>query len=437
MASSSDEGSESRMDSPVHKVAIAGATLTCIMQDFASSPGDCDGVLFGHVERMTAANLQDDDEQPGSREELTAFVTGFFCSGRMMSFYDATGRIDYTKLALVTGEREKRGGDPPIGWFVGRRNTPMRPSMREAAVSRYLRLGNPSSGGNSDQKSAGLSKIQPVSGREKRIPTRSGQADRVDTSVSRTSSPSGVVLRDDPSISQRTDFKVAAETRSPGVVPISKTTPRSPSKIDTRRGSPSGDATYANFVGIPPSSPSLFWVFTEISTQDGVHTHDYRAYQYSLKPRGGTSFDPRRVIIVNIGPAFRTHYDLFSPVAPFPLLASQLNHEDGGGFEADSWSPQGENRRIRPNLQGEGRSASSSLAKEQLLLDMYSEGYSVGRLVNLIGSNGMQRVPELEDLYARMLSKLESLAKQVCELSAALAEQEKVNARLRASFMGE
>jgi hypothetical protein len=55
---------------------------------------------------------------------------------------------------------------------------------------------------------------------------------------------------------------------------------------------------------------------------------------------------------------------------------------------------------------------------------MYSQGFSIYRLQNLIrlGGKGSQ-VLELEDLYMNMLKKLESLAKQVFESSDVLFEK--------------
>lgn len=57
-------------------------------------------------------------------------------------------------------------------------------------------------------------------------------------------------------------------------------------------------------------------------------------------------------------------------------------------------------------------------------MDMYSQGFSIYRLQNLIrlGGKGSQ-VLELEDLYMNKLKKLESLAKQVFERSDVLFEK--------------
>jgi hypothetical protein len=58
-----------------------------------------------------------------------------------MNFCGGTGSIDASKISKMVGEekRDCRGGDAPIGWFVGRRETPLRPSMQEAAVTPFLR----------------------------------------------------------------------------------------------------------------------------------------------------------------------------------------------------------------------------------------------------------------------------------------------------------
>jgi hypothetical protein len=48
-----------------------------------------------------------------------------------MSFCGGTGSIDASKISKMVGEekRDGKGGDALIGWFVSRKETPLRPPM--------------------------------------------------------------------------------------------------------------------------------------------------------------------------------------------------------------------------------------------------------------------------------------------------------------------
>lgn len=424
------------MDLAVQKIAVSGAILAHILQDFMGCSGDCDGVLFGRLEKRISSNLEDDDEQSGFREESTAIITGFFCSGTLFSFYDATGRIDSAKLARLIGDREARGGDPPIGWFVGRRNSPMRPSMRETAVTRSLRLVSSSPGGSwsflESRKTESLHLAKESNSKISRTSPRLSAGNMGATPGGGASFPIEV----DDLVSDHSPKSKSKLSRD-GLHPVDmdsmdrvqkpKTSSIQTSKVFQTSFSDALPASKS--IGIPPSSPCLFLMCTQSGGQQAVHTHDYRAYQYHLNSR---SFEPRTVTIVNIGPAFRVQYDSFSPVVPFPLLSSSMEAED----ESQSWSASTGWGTKRRETHESSRKTRVALAKEQAVLDMYSEGYKVDKLASFVGSDGMRQVPELEDLYAKMLSKLETLAKHVCESSSALAEQEKINTQMRLDLTG-
>eukprot|EP00250_Pteridium_aquilinum_P007413 c17135_g1_i1 orf=431-1732(-) len=419
------------MDQAVHRVAVSGPILAHILQDFGASRGDCDGVLFGHLQKTISPKLEDDDEQSGMQEELTAIITGFFCSGSVFSFYNACGRIDPAKLLKLAGDRESRGGDPLIGWFSGRHNTPMRPSLRETAVTRYLRL-FPS--GFSVNKEGSASPYKADGG---------GVAERT-----LLRSPTGMLgspVRATRSSSQMMESPSHMQENQMHAVPLSggKASPidlDSPSSdigskmqakfFDGQQSGSQGPSVLDTLPSsslkcacVPPSSPCLFMLLTESGAGHAVHTHDYKVYQYHSISQ---TFEPRAMKIVNIGPAFRVQYDSFSPVAAFPLLLSTGEEES----ESNSSSSTGLNAKRRELHQG-SRRMRVSLPKEQALLDVYSEGYKVERLASLADPDGLRQVPELEDLYSKMLLKLEILAKQVCESSAALIQQENANKQLR------
>ena len=332
-------------DTAVERVAISGAALAALMHAVNSSAGDCDGVLFGHVERSTTSRMVDEDVGSRTSHDSAAVVTGHFCSGRVASFYDATGRIDGAKLAQMVGEREGRGGDAPVGWFVGRRGTTMRPSMREFTVTAHLR---DVAVGSEDGRDGGAAK----------------------------DSCNGVV-GDGNDLSSK----------------------------EWKR------------IGVPSSSPCIFFLLTESSDANSIHTHEYRAYQYMTKASGAGCFEPRCVNIVNIGPAFRGQYDSFAPVAPFPWLLKSSALGGPGSDEGFRRLTMGSD--TDADVQMDGREGS-----DQALLDMYSEDFSVDRLQSLVRTEGEGgSVRELEALYRTMLRKLDVLAKQVCEGNEVIFEQ--------------
>lgn len=360
-------------DTPVERVAISGAALAAVMQAVNSSPGDCDGVLFGLVERNTTSTMVDEDVGPQTSHDISAVVTGHFCSGGVTSFYDATGNIDVVKFAQMIGEREARGGDPPIGWFIGRRGSTMRPSMREFTVTANLRS------------------------TQFRVPEDAAVSseDLKDGKVkdSRTPNSSNALLGEGNGLSSK---EVLVGSRNPS----------------------SREGAVSKLIGIPPSSPCIFFLFTESTDTNSIHTHEYRAYQYRTKLSGVGCFVSRSVRIVNIGPALvnRGLYDSFAPVAPFPwfLKSSALDDESSDeGLRRLSMVPH------NADVQMGGLEDA-----DQALLDMYSQDFSVDRLHSLIRTEGEGgSVRELETLYRTMLRKLDVLAKQVCEGNEVIFEQ--------------
>lgn len=64
-----------------------------------------------------------------------------------------------------------------------------------------------------------------------------------------------------------------------------------------------------------------------------------------------------------------------------------------------------------------------SLTKDQTQLDACAEGFEVGRLSKLMGNEAANYSAGLEDLYEKMLAKIETLARQVEQSSAMVFEQ--------------
>nr|DAD26348.1 TPA_asm: hypothetical protein HUJ06_027816 [Nelumbo nucifera] len=294
-------------DLPLQKIAISGPTLASIIQRFSSSPGDVDGLLFGHVAHLTPSDLPDDDgpESSSIRSDsptLVATITSYYCSGTVNSFYDSLGRIDVNALSLLLSDRGP--GRSLIGWFTGRRKTPLRPSMREFSVSASL---------------------------------------------------------------------------------CSKTLNLSP---------------HEDFLSSLNSPPCVFIIFSTPFSDQLVHTHEHRAFQFR---RSTGVFEPKSMDVINIGPAFRGHYGTFCPSSPFPWLSCGLSDTEG---------------KSHMNLNQMRR-----ISKDQKTLDSCAEGFEFGRMSSLMGSEAVNYTSKLENLYEKMLAKLEELARLVEKSSDKVLEQ--------------
>ncbi|PQP97905.1 uncharacterized protein Pyn_28198 [Prunus yedoensis var. nudiflora] len=161
----------------------------------------------------------------------------------------------------------------------------------------------------------------------------------------------------------------------------------------------------------PSLVPSLFLLFASPITDQTIHTHEYRAYHFRASKH---SFEPKSIQIVNIGPAFRAQYENFSPNSPFPNLPFEL--------------------RVSPMIVDRGEDNLDQLRqvnKDQSELDMCSEGLEVGSLSRLMGSEAANYATGVEDLYEKMLVKIESLTTLVEKSSAKVLEQENLNRKLR------
>ncbi|PRQ42808.1 putative FAM175 family protein [Rosa chinensis] len=157
--------------------------------------------------------------------------------------------------------------------------------------------------------------------------------------------------------------------------------------------------------------PCLFFLFASPISDQTIHTHEYRAYQFRSSAH---SFDPKSIDIVNIGPAFRGHYGAFSPNSQLPALPCEL--------------------RVSPMNVDKGEESLGQLKKglkAQSELDMCAEGLEVSSLSRLMGSEAVNYTSGVEELYEKMLVKIESLARQVENSSAKIREQEDHNRKLR------
>lgn len=285
------------MEVQLQKIAISGPTLASMIQRCSSSPGDVDGFLYGHVTQITPSNLSDDSSDE-SASQLIATITSFLCPGFNFSFYDSAGRVN---LLRVPHHQQHL-----IGWFSARRQSPLRPSMREFSVTNSLT----------------------------KIP-------KLQFSVSNLQS----------------------------------------------------SATNQNL------TPCIFILFTTPLTDQLIHTHQYRAYQFNISSK---SFQPKSIDIVNIGPAFRGHYSNFTPNCALPLLNCETRNSAA--------------------MNEESLSAKKEKMNDQQQLDLYTEGFQIDNLSRLMGSEAVRYTGGVEDFYERMLAKVEGLARHAESSSAKVLE---------------
>lgn len=71
------------------------------------------------------------------------------------------------------------------------------------------------------------------------------------------------------------------------------------------------------------------------------------------------------------------------------------------------------------------------VAKDQKELDDYAEGFEIGKLSSLMGSEARSYTAGLEDLYEKMLLKIDNLTRLVEKSSAKVLEQENHNRKLK------
>ncbi|MCL7026885.1 hypothetical protein MKW94_028692 [Papaver nudicaule] len=309
---------------PFQKIAISGPTLTSIIQRFSASSGDVDGLLYGHI-TSSSPILQDDVVESSSSSSTRsssdssttsiATITGFFCSGTVLSFYNSLGQLNLPVLQTLADSHNTNQNQTLIGWFVGRRRTSLRPSMREYSVCKSLNTKN------ALVKSSNL------------------------------------------------------------LLPV-------------------------------------FMIFGTPAVDQTIHTHDYQAFQFR---RG--KFEAKTVDVVNIGPAFRGHYNDFAPNSMFPLLPCV--------FKGGDVMEIGGNERSKGSL-----SELKEKEKGQRKLDKCVKGFEVGRLSKLMGEQAMGYTKELEALYESMLMKLEGLARVVEKSNEKVSEQEVRIGKMRKKFAG-
>lgn len=158
----------------------------------------------------------------------------------------------------------------------------------------------------------------------------------------------------------------------------------------------------------------VFMIFGTPAIDQTIHTHDYQAFQFR---RG--KFDAKTVDAVNIGPAFRGHYNDFAPNTMFPLLPCVFK---GDVMEIGDERSKGSLSELKERDKGQRK------------LDNCVQGFEVGRLSKLMGSQAMGYTQELEALYESMLMKLQGLARVVEKSNERVFEQEVRIGKMRKKF---
>ncbi|CAK7343748.1 unnamed protein product [Dovyalis caffra] len=154
-------------------------------------------------------------------------------------------------------------------------------------------------------------------------------------------------------------------------------------------------------------NPCVFLLFTTpVQGELLYHTHEYRAYQFRINSR---CFEPKTIGIDNIGPDFRGNYGCFSPNSPFPELNCELR--------GISVMNEDRNDEVGKSLGGVKK-----ISRDQKELGMIAEGFDVGDLGKLMGSETGNNTMGLEHLYEKMLVKLDNLARQVEKSNAKVLE---------------
>ncbi|KAM7265011.1 hypothetical protein ACFE04_002694 [Oxalis oulophora] len=188
-------------------------------------------------------------------------------------------------------------------------------------------------------------------------------------------------------------------------------TPLRPSmrEFSVTKGLSSPNSKSVNILRNVAFRPSIFILFATPLHDQAIHTHDYRAYQFaSLTER----FEAKSIDIVNIGPAFRGHYGNFVPInSMLPLMSCEVTKKKGTSEEAM-------NEDVKDEV-------------EQEMLDSCVEGFRVGNLGKLMGVEPANYAGQVEDLYAKMLVKIETLARVVEASEAEIHKQEDHNRTLR------
>jgi len=117
--------------------SISGVTLATMQYDMVESDSDLEGFLIGTATQYEVKTFGD-REREGTAKKFSFAIQGFMVTGHPFSFYDLYGNLQYDQLKRFFEGGNMWNMGNVIGWFKFRRNTPLRPSLRELEVHKQL-----------------------------------------------------------------------------------------------------------------------------------------------------------------------------------------------------------------------------------------------------------------------------------------------------------
>eukprot|EP01103_Thecamoeba_quadrilineata_P019732 TRINITY_DN8127_c0_g1_i1.p1 TRINITY_DN8127_c0_g1~~TRINITY_DN8127_c0_g1_i1.p1 ORF type:complete len:270 (-),score=43.52 TRINITY_DN8127_c0_g1_i1:13-822(-) len=120
----------------MHKLNVSGATLASLLLDVANSQEDNEGFFFGNTTFQKASTI--DDSSIAQTETIVTAIQGFVTLGAIGSFYSFDTGIHLDDTILHQIFQRKTKNQQLIGWFKFRRNTELRPSLRELEIHKKL-----------------------------------------------------------------------------------------------------------------------------------------------------------------------------------------------------------------------------------------------------------------------------------------------------------
>jgi len=117
------------------QVNICGSTLSNMLYHMTTTC-DSEGLLFGTVSSHKIQVISDTQSE-GEKEKIILGIQGFRFTGNVCSFYDTQAGIVSRNFEKIL-EPSKNNEQNLLGWFRFRKNTSLRPSLRELSVHSNL-----------------------------------------------------------------------------------------------------------------------------------------------------------------------------------------------------------------------------------------------------------------------------------------------------------
>ncbi|XP_067657623.1 BRISC complex subunit Abraxas 2-like [Haliotis asinina] len=113
--------------------SVSGTVLSSLFYDQINSPGDQEGYLLGKIVNHVQDKISD-SQISNCKVETVIYVYSYLPWPNEDRLYNSVGRVDPTKaMTLLQGKHQDL-----IGWYKFRRNSTLRPSLRETNLHRNL-----------------------------------------------------------------------------------------------------------------------------------------------------------------------------------------------------------------------------------------------------------------------------------------------------------